>query len=258
MNWETQNTKGIEIDADGNMFFVKKSRSPIDADAYLQNAIRQTGWLTPALSPNTYIYFKGDNTVCIRRVTKLPFKTDVLLAKEPEGRFIYKLALNSGQGLEDAELVYTPPKGQLLLWGTVLPPPGGAPMHAYMLALSTVSSRMYHPALPNVHGDGKLCTGALNIEYYREERGIEKYLNDFYNAWAANTWNGDLAGTHGTNPAMWLRFNPDTKQNILPDDVDENDPAGWEKYGGAGPVVPPGLYDEALHAVRTRILGREV
>jgi hypothetical protein len=248
-DWTQRNSRYLRVDSNGAWYTVDERLKPVNPVKLIDEFVKKQGFLSPMLAPGSYAFFKGKITVLMQVVTEVPFRTEMMIDKASipaEGtapdencEIRYLPAFGKG-GLEvDPPFMYTPPDSMRLVFCS-RPMTGATP---YLIAQHRETGKTYHPILPNVYNDGKICTGTTPETEFNEMTGFGPFIDGMLTEWSASKWNADLLGSGGSRPQDWLKFDSKTKCNIIPDEA--KDP--WTNYSSL--ISPPPEYAEAVNKI---------
>ena len=254
-SWNQSEEVYMRMDKSGQMYTVTEYTTPVDITGAVNQFLTDTGYLSPLLAENTYTYLKGMQSLAIQIVKAVPFRIEMELdhssvkQTSDKDEVLYKPAFaDLERGLDvSPPFMYTPPTGQRLLFIAEL-----HDTHTYLIAQDLVTGHLYHPNLPNVYGDGKLCLGEVLRPRFDQAKGIQNYLDLLYRAWSAAKWNSDLIN-HCGDAEHWLRFSESTMASAHPTDKP------WQEYTvKLGPPTHVGEAIALLHQSRASVLGSSV
>jgi len=217
-SWTTEKYTRFEMHPDGRFYTVQEVRTPINPVPVMEDLVDHMGILVPLLEENTAFFLKDIKRLVIQIIRTLPFRATVQvdgnsITSKKDEKIKYKVDFIGNTGVEiDPPFTYAPPDSQRLVF---LINPDAYTMH--LIAQDKDSGRLYHPNLPNIYEDGRICPGGIDevVAPYSIHEGLSGFLHRYYTAWSKSKWNSDLLSC-GADIERWLRFDEKTKQNIIP------------------------------------------
>lgn len=253
--WKRSTNRHLRLSADGTWYAIKEELTPVNPSKILQEFVQDMGFLTPLLGKGTHVYFKAGNRIIVKLIDEIPFRAEMVVdpssvkkgeertkvSEEKTVRYMPAFFSNATGIVQDPPFIYTPPSSmRLILTVTAKESIASIP---YLFAQHRETGKVYHPIVPNVYDNGKMCLGGVAQVSYMPSVGLQPYIDSLFAEWSNSNWNGDLAGSGGSRPADWLKFDEKTRKNIIPNEKD--DP--WTNY--AGIISPPPMYAETLEAI---------
>jgi len=249
--------RNFELDADGKWTKVVTSRIPFNPDKILESYVTELGFLSPMMDQGSFAYFKKASILLVREITEVPFQIPMIMdldtvSAPPKAVFMPAFhSLSTGIKM-DPPFVYTPPISQKL-WFILSIPSGasGDEVTPFLVAQHVGTGALYHPILPNIYNNCKICLGGVSADIlrYNPAKGLGYMMNNALAAWSKSEWNADLLNSGGSRTDEWLKFDEKTRKHIVPDAMKYP----WTSF--AGPQVSPSpLITEALGAYYNKVI----
>jgi hypothetical protein len=199
---------------------VTTTKTPIQILPALRQFALGQAFLTPELTKGVRMLFHNDQRVFIKKLHEpIPFRINMVASVNDDTEpFFTPSFVNQSRrdGIQLTEFSYRAWSDMELLYIQTMPN-----QNIYIVAIDTRTGRAYHPSLPNLYADGKLCTGGMIIPAHDELYSIPMVTQaeQWLNAWQASAWNADLT-ENIRNPGMFLRFQESDHLNYIPENTD--------------------------------------
>ena len=168
------------------------------------------------ISPMAHICAIGDSVYTIVELKSIPFKTNWTLQLDPKEKSGVSLVFD-GMGIEKLFNWYPLSDMHILFIGeTTISRKYGLvysntyKCDTYKLVLRKSNNIFYIPPFPNVHSDGKLCTGYVDAN--NAPVGFIEHANHILSYWFENKWNTDILSGKQIQMAELVKFSPEGNQ----------------------------------------------
>ena len=204
----------LRLMSDGLWESVEETATVVDVSKALADSLASVQVLIPMVEDDTFAFIDGSTYLGVKIIRSMPFKSQMLLkTPAPTDTGLLFIPALGEIGIDPGELLtYTPPPTMRLCFCL-----DGETDKAFLVAQHTETGMLWHPILPNVYDNGKLCLGPDGEREIHAELtdGIDTRFNRVYKAWINSGFNGDLVRNKAT-VKQWLTFDEKTRQNIIP------------------------------------------
>ena len=257
-DWTPKTTKSLRIDSNGQCFAVKETTQPVNSEEALEAVVKRQGFLSPMLAPGSFVFFKEDHTYLMQIVNEVPFRIAMEVDptsipkkddKKADEKIVYMPAFRGGGIETEPVFKYVTPATMRMVFII----PVRYDRDHFLIAQDTRTGLFYHPILPNVYGDGRLCFGQVSrstIKVKPNRDGFGPYLEKVLATWSNSKWNADLIGGSGADVCGYLKFSEKTRKNL----ATEKD---WTKFSGKT-MMPVPVIQDGLNKLHTLMGGNTV